>query len=121
MGDLSEHFSKAEFACKCGCGFDAVSRELVDILEASRQKTGLPYHINAGCRCPAHNAAVGGKPNSAHLRGLAADIACTDSHVRYALLRDLLTRFRRVEIGNTWLHVDVDGTLPQEVVFLAEG
>lgn len=119
MGNFSPHFDRIEFACKCGCGFNNISRELVDLLENVRVQTGLPLHINAGCRCVAHNAAVGGKPNSAHLRGLAADIACTDNHTRYVLLFALIGVFKRIEVGSTWLHVDVDKSLPQEVAFLS--
>lgn len=119
MGDLTEHFSRNEFACKCGCGFDQIDPYLVNGLEHSRKSTGLPYQINAGCRCPKHNTEVGGKPNSAHLRGLAADISCLDGHSRYIMLNDLLRRFKRIEVGSTWLHVDIDLSLPQEVIFLS--
>jgi hypothetical protein len=36
MGDLSAHFSRSEFACKCGCGFDDVKPDLIEALEALR-------------------------------------------------------------------------------------
>lgn len=35
---------------------------------------GKPIYVNSGYRCPRHNAAVGGVPNSQHMRGEAADI-----------------------------------------------
>lgn len=31
-------------------------------------------HINSGYRTPAHNAIIGGRPNSYHLKAMAADI-----------------------------------------------
>lgn len=75
MGDLSEHFSRKEFACKCGCGFDKVSPALVEKLEKLRALCGgKPMSINSGCRCVKHNKAVGGSANSQHLRGTAADV-----------------------------------------------
>ena len=35
--------------------------------------------VTSGLRCPAHNKAVGGEPNSSHLRGTALDIVPHDS------------------------------------------
>lgn len=74
MGDLSEHFSRYEFACRCGCGLDHISPDLIIVLEAARTFFSAAINIHCGCRCPAHNAAVGGVPNSQHLKGTAADI-----------------------------------------------
>lgn len=74
MGDLSEHFSRSEFACKCGCGFDNISTELITVLEDIRTYFGVPVKINSGCRCEKHNAKVGGVQNSQHVQGIAADI-----------------------------------------------
>lgn len=74
MGDLSANFSKSEFACHCGCGFDDVSRNLVNALQSLRIALDEPIHILSGCRCKTHNAKVRGKPHSYHLIGKAADI-----------------------------------------------
>lgn len=71
---VSEHFTREEFACHDGCGFDTVNSELLDMLENLRKHFGKPIIINCGCRCDKHNAAVGGKPKSQHLLGNAADI-----------------------------------------------
>ena len=118
MGDLTTHFSKSEFACKCGCGFDNVNKDLIDNLEQSRQATNLTYEISSGCRCEKHNKEIGGKPNSAHTRGKAVDIKCIGSQMRYVLVKDLIRRFRRIEVKESWIHVDIDSTLPQDVLFL---
>ena len=74
MGDLSRHFDRAEFACRCGCGFDTVDAELVLMLEEIRKEFERPVYVTSGCRCPEHNQHVGGSPNSQHLKGRAADI-----------------------------------------------
>lgn len=74
MGDLSKHFSRHEFACKCGCGFATVDYELLVILEKLREHLQQPITIVSGCRCSAHNAAVGGARDSQHMKGRAADI-----------------------------------------------
>jgi uncharacterized protein YcbK (DUF882 family) len=74
MGDLSPHFDRAEFACGDGCGFDSFDAGTLKVLEQVRKHFGMPVMINSGCRCAAHNAAVGGSEGSLHLQARAADI-----------------------------------------------
>ncbi len=74
MGDISKHFSRREFLCKCGCGFATVDVELVAVLEDVREHFDSGVTINSGCRCKEHNKRVGGEPDSEHTRGTAADI-----------------------------------------------
>lgn len=78
MGDLSENFSRSEFACKCGCGFDTVDIKIPEILERVRTMYKSPITITSGCRCPTHNASVGGAANSLHTLGRAADFKVKD-------------------------------------------
>jgi zinc D-Ala-D-Ala carboxypeptidase len=85
----AEHFSFAEFACKCGgryssCARIWVVRLHVLRLEVYRQKINRPVHIVSGCRCAQHNRAVGGASSSQHMYGVASDIAyaVTDATLR---------------------------------------
>lgn len=71
---LSEHFSRHEFACSDGCGFDTADVELIKVLEDVRSFFGEKVKINSGARCEKHNAKEGGSPKSRHLYGQAADI-----------------------------------------------
>ena len=74
MGDLSRNFSRAEFACKCGCGWDTVDARLLEALQVRRSTHGKSIKINSGCRCEIYNEQVGGARTSQHLAGRAADI-----------------------------------------------
>lgn len=74
MGDLTANFSRKEFACKCGCGFDNISPKLVEALQELRDYFGQTIWVTSGCRCFSHNEAVGGRDRSTHLQGLASDI-----------------------------------------------
>ena len=77
MGDLTKNFSRWEFACPCGCGFAAISMDLINnVLEPTREKFG-PVRITSACRCHQHNRTVGGVSRSLHLLGKAADIQVT--------------------------------------------
>jgi len=118
MGDLTRDFSRAEFACKCGCGKDDINLTLVERLQAIRTALNEPIRIKSGCRCRAHNEAVGGKLYSAHLTGDAADIDCPDSGFRYRFLKQAFKIFNRIEVPRgAWIHVDVDKSKPQDVCF----
>lgn len=75
------HFSRQEFACKCGrfCnGFPAEpARKLVEAAEEVRSHFGAEAIVTSGVRCAAHNANVGGVSNSRHLSGKAVDFRIT--------------------------------------------
>ena len=118
MGDLSEHFSRKEFECKCGCGADEVFPGLIDALEELRSRVNEPIIIVSGVRCKAHNLYVGGVPNSAHLRGKAADIRISSSAQRYKFLKAAFGLFRRIGIYRGFIHVDVDDSLPESVCWV---
>jgi uncharacterized protein YcbK (DUF882 family) len=101
MGDITQNFSRWEFACKCGCGLDKIDTRIVERLQVIRDIISVPIIITSGCRCPAHNEKVGGKPGSYHLAnsktGLceATDFTVKeeDWHKLYWIGIDLLTRW----------------------------
>lgn len=74
------YFSRREFACRCGCGFDALDAELLYVLTQVRKKFG-PVIIGSGCRCKKHNKAVEGSKNSQHCFGKAVDFCTPDAPV----------------------------------------
>lgn len=73
---MSKHFSKKELMCRCGCGLYNPQPQLLRLAEKVREILGVPMVVTCGCRCPAHNAAVGGEPHSRHLYGQAMDFRC---------------------------------------------
>ena len=118
MGDLSTHFSRAEFECRCGCGYGTrdgdVSSDLLLLLEAIRRRVARPVRVTSGCRCDHRNRQVGGARNSAHMRGTAADLAAYSAEDRYALLSAAFALGARgVGVAATYIHVDVDEQVPR--------
>lgn len=69
-----KNFTRSEFACKCGCGFDTVDYKLVEFLDDIRNHFDAKMTVNSGCRCEPHNTAEGGKARSLHLVGRAGDV-----------------------------------------------
>ena len=75
MSEISRYFSRKEFACHCGCGYDTVDAELLTVLEDIREVFGLPVRILSGARCNTHNATIDHSSiSSRHLVAKAADI-----------------------------------------------
>lgn len=85
MGDLTEHFSSAEFVDRrTGC-CPLPQPRLLEVLETIRAVQGRALVIVSGHRCPSTNRAVGGAPHSRHLYGDAADIPAGHATVAEAL------------------------------------
>lgn len=78
MDKITENFRRKEFACKCGCGFDDIDIRIVNRLQVVRDILGIPIKVLSGCRCKKHNADIGGKPESCHLKGEAIDWTVED-------------------------------------------
>jgi zinc D-Ala-D-Ala carboxypeptidase len=112
-----KHFTKEEFACP-DCGVCEMDMDFVKSIDDIRDTLDMPLFIMSGYRCAKHNEEVDGKPNSAHLRGKAADIKMELSRSRYVFMRIALKTFKRVGIGKTFIHVDIDETLPQLVAWM---
>lgn len=85
---------------------------LVKMLDTSRGISNTPFVITSGFRTSEQNKNAGGVANSAHLRGLAVDIACTNTN-RGAILKGLLSCGVPVfiEIAQAHIHVDIDDTI----------
>jgi uncharacterized protein YcbK (DUF882 family) len=111
MGDISKYFNRSEMLCRCGCGLYATKPELLKKLDELREAVKMPLIVTSGCRCNAHNRAVGGVDTSDHLDGIACDVRCEDMKL---LLRAALKMFPRVGIGakRSFIHVDINTKKP---------
>lgn len=91
-----------------------MSNEFLSMLDHARDLAGVPFKITSGYRIEAdlerlRKQGYKVSPNSSHLKGLAADIACTDSADRFNIIDALLSvGFSRIGIADTFIHVDID-------------
>lgn len=107
-----------KLACPC-CGERKVTPELLRVLDLIRASAG-PMTITSGYRCPEYNDSLSGSvPDSAHTKGLAADISCTTSSKRHKLLSAIfqLGHIDRIGIGASFIHIDIDPDKPPRVVW----
>ena len=95
----------------------------LNLLDKARAEAGVPFKITSGFRTPEYSKILKKRGyavarNSAHLKGLAADIAVSNSKNRLIIIESLLhVGFRRLGIGKNFIHVDLDKTKVQDVVW----
>lgn len=85
---------------------------LADYLDDIREKFGKPILVSSGYRCPMLNKAVGGVVNSQHLKGLAADLVCSDMEKLISIIREtkgfdqVITEHNKGS-KSYWIHLSV--------------
>lgn len=105
---VGKHFSRSEFACRCGCGFDTVDVETIQVLDDLREALGEAVYISSGCRCADHNESVGGTEKSQHLRGRGADVIVNNVNPAtvYAYLDSTYKEKYGIGRYNDFTHID---------------
>lgn len=118
---VAANFIAREFICPC-CYKEGVKDDLIFHLQLAHNL--LPKNsvmiITSSYRCETHNSdpKVGGSKTSSHLKGLAADIKCENATYRFYLLNALThVGFKRIGIGKDFIHVDLDETKDQNVIW----
>ena len=107
------HFRIDEFQCKCGCGENLISPNLMLILEMIREDVQYPMVVTSGFRCRLHNTNVGGHVNSSHCVGMAADIRCSGllaaRIISFALLRGIngIGVSQKGDWNSRFVHLDI--------------
>jgi uncharacterized protein YcbK (DUF882 family) len=120
MDKLTKNFTIDEFQSHDGAAMpEQVKKnvqELAKNLQVIRDYVGKPIKINSGYRSPAQNTKVGGKSQSKHMLGQAADFTIpglTTSQV-LAIVEKLIAE-KKIKQGGvgyypTWIHYDIRGT-----------
>ena len=100
---------------------------LASFLQTIRNELHLPIIVNSAYRSPEVNEKVGGVSSSYHVRGLAADIKCSDMDKLLAVLHSHLMDIDQLGIyynstTQLWFHVGLpeDGKVPRTQIFTRE-
>ncbi len=118
--NITRDFQVWEFTCKCGCGFESISPQLVAKLQLARDIFGESIKVKSGCRCLEHNRKSDSRDDSSHIKGLAADVTCKNpTEFNLIKLAYCLGRagFKRVGINTKlrFLHADIDNGKPDAI------
>ena len=101
-----DNFSPEELSCN-HCGQYYHDPYSLDLIQAARNNIKKPFHINSAHRCNAHNAAVGGRPASKHLK-IAFDIRVNglDPNELYSKLDRLYPTTCGIGVYSWGVHID---------------
>ena len=98
-----------------------VNVNLMFLLDNARKFAGIPFYITSGVRTKDQNFACGGVSDSAHLSGLAVDIACLNDEQAYCIISGAMASgFKRIGLGKGHIHLDIDTTKPQKVLWVEQ-
>ena len=113
MGDLTKNFSRSEFVCQCGCGFDTVDYMLVVVLQDIADYFKSSVYISGGNRCFQRNLNTqGAANNSEHIKAKASDIKVSgiEPIEVYNYLNKKYPNCFGVGLYSNRVHIDVRGT-----------
>ena len=104
-----KYFKYKEFKCNC-CNKQEMNKQFLLFLDELRARCSFPFRVTSGWRCENKQKDLARRgyhtiKNSAHLKGLAADIAVSDS--------ELGLPFRMGIAGKDkghFIHIDIDET-----------
>ncbi len=106
------HFKRDEFNCHDGSEANYMNIRFVHLLDMIRDEYKKKMIVDSGYRTMAWNLKIGGVPDSAHTKGLAADILCKNSFDRFRMITIALKYIHRIGIGKNFIHFDNDRMLP---------
>lgn len=115
----AKYFKDAEFKrCVPPCTIEDMEEDTLYLLDRTRELAGIPLVLNCAYRSVAYDKAKGRSGNSAHTKGRGVDIRCNTSQNRMKIVKAALEAgFTRIGIGRTFVHLDNDWTLPQNVIW----
>jgi len=91
--------------------------KLMYMLDIAREFACIPFKITSGLRKADKNREIGGVWDSAHLTGLAVDIATKNHTTTFYIVKGLLSAgFKRIIIEKDHIHTDIDETKPQNIL-----
>ena len=115
-----KHFRPSEFDSPDAPGSGQLMNiEFIKLLNKIRAQCQFPFTINSGYRTKEHNAVVAQVEKSAHTTGNACDISAHSGLERFAIVKYALENgITRIGIANSFVHLDLDYTKPQSVIWL---
>ena len=106
MGDISNHFSRHEIACKCGCGLDTMDGETLNLADECREFVNHTITPSSGARCLKHNRSIGSTDGSQHPKCRAMDLPVDNPKELYDYLCKKYPNQYGFGLYDTFVHID---------------
>lgn len=115
-----KYFKPEEFnKCVPSCSIDDCDEGALLKLDRLRELCGFPIVLNCALRPKEYDLEKGRSGESAHCKGKAFDIRCTNSYERSIIVNSAFkVGFVRVGIAKRFIHVDCDIEKPYPRIWL---
>jgi len=102
-------FQEKEFQrCTPACSMKDMHPAFLKVLDAIRDKAGIPIVLNCAYRSKSYDQQKGRSGKSAHCYGMAVDIRCNTSANRNKIIRAAYEcGVTRIGVATTFIHVDI--------------
>lgn len=100
------YFKPDEFTMDGVNVFQHMDPAFLKLLDECRHIAGVSFQLTSSYRSPEKNKAVGGAPNSMHVKGRAVDIRATNGPTRMKIVRSALSLGLTVGIMENAIHLD---------------
>lgn len=104
-----KYFKEDEFKRAIpACSLSDMDFGFMRLLDQAREYAGVPFKINSAYRSPEYEKSKGRSGQSRHCYGIAVDIACYTSDVRFRIVNALLAvGINRIGIASNYIHCDI--------------
>lgn len=115
----AKYFVDAEFRqCNPPCSIEDMEQDFLDVLDAIREKAGIPLVLNSAYRPVSHEKKQGRAGTSAHTYGLAVDIRCSSDVNRWKIISAAIEcGVTRIGVSSNFIHIDISAKHTQCVVW----
>lgn len=105
-----KYFKIKEFHCDGINCYDKMDASFLEMLDKARGYANTPFKLTSSWRSvEKNNSLKNSSKNSSHLKGMAVDIACSDSVSRQKIITGLIKAgFTRIGVSETFIHCDND-------------
>jgi uncharacterized protein YcbK (DUF882 family) len=101
------YFELSEFDCS-ETGENKMVLGFVSLLDELRGRCGFPFNVTSGYRSPQHSKEVIKDEPGMHTKGKAADIAVTNAHQRYTIVKEAVAMgFTGIGPAGVYVHLDL--------------
>ncbi len=90
------------------CSSEGLNPQMFELINKLEKKANVNLIITSAFRTFEHERKKKRSGLSAHCKGLAIDVACSESNIRFRLIQSALSiGINRIGISKTFLHLDI--------------
>lgn len=113
------YFTQSDFdKCSPPCKLADMNPTFMELLDSARHIAKIPFVPTSGFRSEIWEREQGRDGSSSHTKGVAIDLKATTSSERFKIINALTSiGLNRIGIGKNFIHVDMDKSKAQKIIW----